>query len=132
MPCLPRLPCTVTRTNLPDDAECTQASFPATRNPVSSKCATCEAASAPVMTSSAGAISLAIFFVIAASAPGDGAQPNMSAIAAAARSLDRNCPCHRYAPSAAARGPYCTGAATPSGAWPLVRVLQPPHSRSIS
>ena len=74
----------------------------------------------------------AIFLVIAASAPGDGAQPNMSAIAARARSRDRNCPCHKYTPSAAARGPYCTGAATPSGALPLVRAPQPPHSRSIS
>ena len=131
MPCLPRLGCTVTRTNLPDDAECTQASFPATRNPVSSKCATSAAASAPVMASSAGAMSPAILPVIAASAPGDGAQPNISASAAQARSRDRNWPCHRYAPSAAARGPYCTGAVTPSGARPLVRAPQPRHSRSI-
>lgn len=32
---------------------------------------------------------------------------------------------------AAARGPYCTGAFTPSGACALVRAPQPPHSRSI-
>jgi hypothetical protein len=36
MASLPHLGCTVTRTNLPADAEWTQASFPATRNPVSS------------------------------------------------------------------------------------------------
>ena len=54
---VPRLACTVTSTNLPDDAECTQASFPATRNPVSSKCATSAATSALAMASSAGAMS---------------------------------------------------------------------------
>jgi hypothetical protein len=47
------------------------------------------------MTCSAGAMRPAIFLLIVASAPGDGAQPNISAIAAAARSRDRNCPCHR-------------------------------------
>src|SRR5712691_2289550 len=129
---VPRLACTVTRTYLPEDAECTQASFPATRNPVSSKCATSEAYSAALISASAGETSPAIFLVIAASAPGDGAQPNISAIAAQARSLDRNCPCHRYAPSAAARGPYCTGAVTPSGARPLVRAPQLPHSSSTT
>ena len=85
------------------------------------------AARARTIASSAGAMSPAIFAVIPATAAGDGAQPNISAIAAQARSRDRNWPCHRYAASAAARGPYCTGAVTPSGARPLVRVPQPPH-----
>jgi hypothetical protein len=116
---------------LPADAECTQASFPATRNPVSSKCATPVAASSPVITVIAGAMKAAVFFAIAASVPGDGAQPNISASAAQARSRDRNCPCHKYVPSAAARGPYCTGAATPSGARPQVTVPHA-HRRPIS
>ncbi|HEY6276304.1 MAG TPA: hypothetical protein VIX86_08215 [Streptosporangiaceae bacterium] len=85
----------VTRTNLPDDAEWTQASFPATRNPVSSKCATSAAISALTMASIAGAMIPATFAVIAAIAPGDGVQPNISPSAAQARSRDRNCPCHR-------------------------------------
>ena len=85
----------MTSTYFPDDAECTQASFPATRNPVSSKCATPAAASIPVTASSAGAITPAIFLLMEASAPGDGAQPNMSAIAERARSRDRNWPCQR-------------------------------------
>jgi hypothetical protein len=55
---------------LPDDAECTQASFPATRNPVSSKCATSAAISALTMASIAGAMIPATFAVIAAIAPG--------------------------------------------------------------
>jgi hypothetical protein len=120
----------VTSTYFPDDAECTQASLPATRNPVSSKCAACDATSAVMIASSAGAMRPAIFLVIAASAAGDGAQPNISPSAAQARSLDRNCPCHRYAPSAAARGPYRTGAVTPSGARPQVTVPQV-HSSPI-
>ena len=45
--------------------------------------------------STAGAAHPAIFFAIAAITAGDGAQPDMSASAAAARSRDRNCPCHR-------------------------------------
>ena len=76
MPCLPRLPCTVTRTNLPDDAECTQASFPATPNPVSSKCATSAATSALTMAPIADAMIPATFAVIAAIAPGDGRRRN--------------------------------------------------------
>jgi hypothetical protein len=43
IPSLPRLAWTVTSTNFPDDAEWTQASHPAVRNPVSSKCTTSQA-----------------------------------------------------------------------------------------
>jgi hypothetical protein len=116
---------------LPEDAEWTQASFPATRNPVSSTSATSAAISALTIASIAGAMIPAAFAVIAAIAPGDGAQPNISPSAAAARPRDRNWPCHRQVAMAAARGPYCTGAFTPSGACTLVRAPQPGHSRSI-
>ena len=70
------------------------------------------------IASSVGPARPAIFPAIAASVAGDGAQPEISASAAQARSRDRNCPCHKYAPSATARGPHCTGAVTPSGARP--------------
>ena len=131
MPCFPRLGWTVTSTNFPADVEWTQASFPATRNPVSSKCATSAPARAAVMAVIAGEMSPAILRACAASAPGDGAQLNISPSAAQARSSGRNWPCHRQMPSAAARGPYCTGAVTPSGASALVRSPQHGHSRSI-
>ena len=128
---MPRFPCTVTSTCFPADAECTQASLPATRNPVSSKCATADAARALTIASIAGLMKPAIFLAIVAITAGDGAQPNISASAAAARSRERNCPCHRYAAVAAARGPYCTGAVTPSGASALVRSPQHGHCFSI-
>jgi hypothetical protein len=83
------------------------------------------------MTAAAGETSPAILRACAASAPGDGAQPNISASAAHARLRERNCPCHRYVPSAATRGPYCTGASTPCGAPALVRSPQLGHSISI-
>jgi hypothetical protein len=95
MPSLPRFSCTVTSTYFPDDAEWTQASLPATRKPVSSKCATGTAASASRTASTAGAMASAILLVIAASAPGDGAHPNRSAIAWQARFRDMNWPCRR-------------------------------------
>jgi hypothetical protein len=79
----------------PDDAEWTQASFPAVRNPVSSKCATSALMRCLVMACSAGAISPAVFRAAAASAPADGAHPNISERARQARSRDRNWPCHR-------------------------------------
>ena len=83
------------------------------------------------MAAIAGETSPAILRACAASAPGDGAQPNISASAVHARPRERNCPCHRYVPSAAARGPYCTGAFTPSGASASVRSPQHGHSISI-
>ena len=43
----------------------------------------------------AGEMSPAILRACAASAPGDGAQLNISPSAAQARSFDRNWPCHR-------------------------------------
>ncbi len=95
MPSLPRLACTVTSTCFPQDAEWTQASFPAVRNPVSSKCATSAPARYSVIAFRAGASSPAVFLAAAASAPGDGAHPNISASARQARSRDRNWPCHR-------------------------------------
>src|SRR5204863_352686 len=61
---------------------------------------------------------------------GEAATPNSSPSAWQVRFLDRNCPCHRYAPIPEIRGPYCTGAVTPSGACPRVTVPQP-HRRAI-
>jgi hypothetical protein len=130
--CLPCLACTVTSACRPADAGCTPASLPATRNPVSPNCATSEVTSALMITSATGDTNAATLRAVAAVTAGDGAQPDISAIAAAARSRDRNCPCHRYVPSAAARGPCCTGAVTPSGACALAFAPHPAHSRSIS
>jgi len=100
------LTCTVTRTYLPDDAECTQASVPATRNPVSSKCATSAQMSALVIAARAGLRYPATRRAIAARVPGEACTPNSSASAWRARSRDRNCPCHKYAPIPETRGPY--------------------------
>ena len=105
---------------------------PATRNPVSSKCATSAASRASTIALTAGLRNVAIFFAAMAITAGDGAQPNISASAWHARPLDRNCPCHRYTPIAAARGPYCTGAVTPSGASALVLSPQHRHATSTS
>ena len=55
MPSLPRLAWTVTRTYFPCDAEWTQASFPAVRNPVSSKWTTSAAIRCRVIAASASA-----------------------------------------------------------------------------
>ena len=62
MPCVPRLGCTVTSTYFPEEAEWTQASLPATRNPVSSKCATPAAGRASTIALTAGLRNVAIFF----------------------------------------------------------------------
>ena len=95
MPSFPRFGWTVTSTHLPEDAECTQKSFPAVRNPDSSKCATSVLTSAAVTALTARATSRAAFRAAEASAPGDGAQPDSSPRAWQARSRDRNWPCHR-------------------------------------
>ena len=57
--------------NFPDDAEWTQASFPATRNPVSSKCATGAAASARRIASRQPLTAPAILVTMPVIAPGD-------------------------------------------------------------
>ena len=121
----PRLGCTVISAYFPDDAEWTQASVPATRNPVSSKCATSAAASA-ARTASRQVPSAAVTRVtMPVTAPGDTGTPNSSAIASQVRPRDRNCPCRKYAHTAVIRGPYWTGALTPAGAVPAVTV---PHA----
>jgi hypothetical protein len=79
----------------------------------------------------AGWVNAAIFFAAAAMTAGAGRQPNISPRAVQARSFDRNWACHRYVPSAASRGPYCTGALTPFGASALVFCPQHGHSRSM-
>ena len=55
IPSLPRLACTVNSANFPAEAEWTQASFPAVRNPVSSKWTTSQAIRCRVIAASAGA-----------------------------------------------------------------------------
>jgi hypothetical protein len=110
----------------PDEAEWTQASLPATRNPVSSKCATGTAISAVRMASRQPPSEPATRWTMPATAPGETGTPNNSLTAWQVRCRDRNCPCHRYAHAAVIRGPYCTGAATPAGAAPAVTV---PHEQ---
>ena len=105
--------------------------MPATRNPVSSKCATSAQMSALVIAARAGLRYPATRRAIAARVPGEACTPNSSASAWRARSRDRNCPCHKYAPIPETRGPYCTAAVTPCGAWPGVTVPQP-QRRAIS
>jgi hypothetical protein len=117
--------------NLPDDAECTQASVPATRNPVSLKCATGAAASSARITSKQAPSFPVILLTIPATAPGDTGTPNNSPIASQVRCRDTNCPCHRYAHTATIRGPYCTGAATPAGASPAVTLPHPQQRDTI-
>jgi len=112
--------------NFPDDAECTQASLPATRNPVSSKCATSDVIRALRMTPRQPPSLPATRRTIPATAPGETAAPNISATASHVRPRDRNWPCHRYAHTAVTRGPYCTGALTPVGAVPEVTA---PHEQ---
>jgi len=121
----------MSRVYLPVRAQCTQASLPSTRNPVSPDPATslavmcCRTCSAnPSSRPAARAVS-------AATVPDEHGMPDSSPSATAVRSLDRNCPAYRYTMTAAIRGPYCTGASAPGGAAPLVRCPQP-HSRSIS
>jgi hypothetical protein len=57
---------------------------------------------------------------MATTLPSDTGVPNSSARACAVRALDSNCPTYRYTMIAVTLGPYCTGAATPSGAVPQV------------
>jgi hypothetical protein len=109
---------TVISANFPDDAEWTQASFPATRNPVSSACTTSAAISAFRIASRQPSSAPVIRLVIPVTAPGDTGIPNSSLTAWQVRFRDRNCPCHKYTHTAVTRGPYCTGAATPAGAVP--------------
>ena len=96
IPSLPRLACTVNSANFPAEAEWTQASLPGgaepglvevRRPPQAIRCR--------VIAASAGARNPAVFRAAAASAPGEGAQPNISESAWQARSRDRNWPCHR-------------------------------------
>ena len=121
----PRLGWTVIRVNFPAEAEWTQARRPATRNPVSSKCATGAAVTARRIVSSAGPSAPVTRRVMAVTVSGARVTPNSSARTWPVRSRDRKCPCHRYVPIAVSRGPYCTGAVTPAGAAAPVTVPQP-------
>src|SRR5262249_38651946 len=73
-----RLGWTVISVNLPAEAECTQASLPATRNPVSSKCATGAAVSALRIASSVPPSFPEIRLTMPATAPSETATPNSS------------------------------------------------------
>ena len=129
--CLPRRGWTISRVYLPVRAQCTQASLPSTRNPVSSNPAAPLAAICSRTCSAKPSSRPAARAVSAATVPDEHGMPNSSASASVVRSLDRNCPAYRYTMTAAIRGPYWTGASAPGGAAALVRCPQP-HSRSIS
>ena len=81
----PRRGCTVISAYFPDEAECTQASFPATRNPVSSKCATGAAISAWRTASRQARSAAATRLTMPVTAPGDTGTPNSSPIASQVR-----------------------------------------------
>lgn len=120
---VPRRRCTLRCTNIPVEAECNQCNRPAVRNPVSSKNANGAPATRPAtMRPNVSRVFAQRRIQLATVATATGA-PNRSASARAVRSLDRNCPCIRYTPAAASRGPYCTGAATWAGA--VARTLVP-------
>jgi hypothetical protein len=119
------LACTLSSTSVSVDAECIQASLPAVRSPVSSKCATSAPAIRSVITGITSSVTTSAVLVVQdATVPGATGASNRSPNAAAVRPLDRNWPWNRYTPAPAIRGPYCTGAFTPAGAAALVTV---PH-----
>src|SRR5512135_194855 len=129
IPARPRRGWQLTRVYLPVRAQCTQCSLPSTRNPVSSKPTTSQPAISSRTRSTNSPSRPAARAVTPATVPADSGVPNSSANACAVRSLDRNCPTYRYTTTAASRGPYCTGASTPSGALPRTRC---PHTHSRS
>lgn len=112
------------RLNLGLDAECNQCSFPAVRNPLSSKNATAPAVirsrANPGNTPSPRATRVVVAPIVEAAR----VMPNISPTAWAARARERNCPCHKYTPSPVSRGPYCTVLAAYPGARPAVTL---PH-----
>jgi hypothetical protein len=87
----PRLACTVNSTSVSVDAECIQCSFPAVRNPVSSKCATGASAIRSLITGITSSVMVAAVLAVQdATVPGATSAPNRSPSAAAVRPLDRN------------------------------------------
>jgi len=76
-------------------AQCTQASLPSTRNPVSSNPATSLAAICSWTCSRNPSSRPAARAVSAATVPDEHGMPNSSASATAVRSLDKNCPACR-------------------------------------
>jgi hypothetical protein len=89
---LPRWGWAVSRVYLPVRAQCTQASRPSTRNPVSSTPATSLATIAWRIRSVNSPSLPAARAVTVATVPDDTGTPNSSASACAVRFLDRNCP----------------------------------------
>jgi hypothetical protein len=88
--CLPRLGWAISRVYLPVRAQCTPASLPSTRNPVSSKPATPLAAMFWRACSRNPPSFPAARAVSAATVPDDSGTPNSSASACAVRFFDRN------------------------------------------
>ena len=73
------------------DAECIQASFPAVRSPVSSKCATSASAIRSLITGITWSVMVAAVLAVQdATVPGATGAPNRSPNAAAVRPLDKN------------------------------------------
>ena len=103
------------------DAECNQAKRPATRIPVSSKPATGVPAIPPAITgNTVSMMPSAVRFTQPATVPAATGAPNRALSAAAVRDTDRNCPCSRYTPIPASRGPYTIGAVASAGAAAVV------------
>lgn len=95
MPLAPRRGWTVSSTSVAVDAECIQASLPATRRPVSSKCTTCAVVSRCRIIARVVLAALAIRRVQPTRLPAATTTPNRSARAATVREVDRNCPCSK-------------------------------------
>lgn len=85
----------MSRVYRPVRAQRTQASLPATRNPVSSNPATPLTAICPRTCSRNPPSRPAARAVSAATVPDEHGMPNSSASASAVRSLDKNCPAYR-------------------------------------
>ncbi|MEO3778464.1 ISAs1 family transposase [Micromonospora sp. B11E3] len=107
---VPRLRFAVRRTSVPVEAECSQASRPSTRIPVSSKQATRAAAIRSRITGrTRSMMPRALRLTQQSTVASVPRAPNRSRSAAAVRDTDRNCPCSRYNPD--------RGQAWPVGRW---------------
>lgn len=83
--------------HFPSETQCVQASFHATREPVSSKRATGAATSAWRLASGQAPSAAATRLTMPVTAPGDTGIPDSALIASQVRCRDRNCPGHRLA-----------------------------------
>ncbi len=122
----PRRRWQVIRVNSGVEALCNQCSVPCTRNPVSSKCASCAPAMRVATWSVNAPRSSPAAAVAADTVPSETGVENNSDSALAVRDRDRYWPMYRYTMTARIRGPYWTGAPTPAGA---PAVLMRPHGQ---